>query len=462
MSLPLRVRLTLASGGATAAILAGLAAYVFLSLGVTTLRAVDDSLVSRADAVASSMGQQGVAFDSTPQGAHPDASAPIVQIVDANGVVLETTSNAGTTPLLPARKLSTLRAPLLSMSMLPDGRIGRIYAIRTNEESAPVTILVASSLSARTQTLHRLLLVLVIGCLGGLGLAMIVAWFLSGAALAPVERMRREAEAMSAAEPERRLSVPRERELRELGHTLNDMLERVEQARSTEQRLLDDASHELRTPLAILQGELDLARTKDRSREELEETVRLASQETHRLVRLAEDLLILARKREGRLPLELADISLKMVVHAACEGSRSRATEVGGQIVQQVVIDHVRADQARLRQVLDNLLDNALRASHSGGVILVSTRRENGWVSVSVEDNGPGFTPQMIDHVFDPFIRSNGIQHHWGDRDSSAGLGLSIVRAIADAHGGSAIAENRSEGGARVTILLPTNESSDP
>ena len=150
---------------------------------------------------------------------------------------------------------------------------------------------------------------ILLAAMAGLG------WVLAGAALRPVERLRAEAAALSLAEPARRLPVPETGdELQRLAETLNGMLDRVHESLERERRLVDEASHELRTPLGVVQAELDLALREPRSREELEAALRSITQETDRLRRLTEDLLVLARSDHGRIPVHRTDVDVSEIL----------------------------------------------------------------------------------------------------------------------------------------------------
>jgi signal transduction histidine kinase len=264
--------------------------------------------------------------------------------------------------------------------------------------------------------------------------------------------MRREAEAISVSEPGRRLPVPSTGdELARLGSTLNSMLDRLQASFDRERRFVDDASHELRTPLAVLKMELDLALSRNRSPEELVDALRSASEETDRLVRLAEDLLVLARADRGRLPLHREDVDLLELLARTCAAYEARARAAGIRIDIASPPGRASVDPARVRQALENLLDNALRHSPSGGVVEVRARVEGGAVHLGVEDSGTGFAPDFVARAFEPFARSE----FGANGEETAGLGLAIVRAIAEAHDGQVRAENRPEGGARLTMSLP-------
>jgi signal transduction histidine kinase len=266
-------------------------------------------------------------------------------------------------------------------------------------------------------------------------LAGIAAWVVAGAALAPVERMRRQVAGMSEEDIRGNMAVPRTRdELAHLAATMNDLLGRVRDARERERRFVAEAGHELRTPLAILRGELELANRPGRSREELTEAVTVAGEETDRLVRLAEDLLFLARGDAAGLDLRGEEVVLGEVVGRAVEASSGRAAERGVSIDIDVDPDSVAwVDADRLRQSIDNLLDNALQFSPSGGHVAVRAGVSEGRMRLEVVDDGPGFPIDFLPHAFERFARADESRA----QGRGSGLGLAIVASIASAHGGT-------------------------
>jgi two-component system OmpR family sensor kinase len=216
---------------------------------------------------------------------------------------------------------------------------------------------------------------------------------------------------------------------------------RLRAALERERVFVADASHELRTPLAILRAELELALREGRSREELEAAVRSAAEETDRLTRLAEDLLVIARADEGALPIRTTPLQATAVLgNVAARFPGARAAAADG-------ID-LQADPERLEQALGNLVDNALR--HGGTHVELEAERADGRVELHVRDDGPGFPPGLLDEAFERFTRGDAARGRGG-----AGLGLAIVDVIARAHGGEAGARNRPGGGADVWISVP-------
>jgi signal transduction histidine kinase len=452
--LPLRVRVTLASAVSTALILAALSFFVYGRLQAELVRASDSGLRANAEAIASQMGQHGSGgFDA------PDSVASasgFIQVLTPAGH-LRLSRGPWTRPVSVAA-LRTVRDPTFVWLPVAPGRPALRAFVQPTTEGRPLFVVVGSSMTDVSQTLGRLRLLLAVGDPAALALACLAAWLLAGAALRPVERMRREAAAISDSEPGRRLPVPGANdEVARLGRTLNSLLARLQGAVDREQRLLDDASHELRTPLSILKAELDLTLSRARPPEELEAALQSASEETDRLARLAEDLLVLSRARAGGLRIHRMPTCLAELVDRACAAHRARASERGARIECQAPAVQIRADPMRLRQALDNLLDNAIcHGPDAGGLIRVEAAVSGQVATVTIENAGPGFDDELLLRAFEPFVRGGDAERHPG-----AGLGLAIVRAVAQAHGGSATAEN-VPGGARLTMTLALDPRPHP
>jgi two-component system, OmpR family, sensor kinase len=235
---------------------------------------------------------------------------------------------------------------------------------------------------------------------------------------------------------------------------MNELLGRISQALERERRLIGDASHELRTPLTVLRTELELANLPGRSRAELAESVRHAAEEADRIARLADDLLLLARSDQGDPVIHPTVQPLAAVLTDAVTAANGRASARGANV--DLAVDQnlrIPIDADRLRQAVDNLLDNALRVSPPGGTIGVRAGRHDGVVVVDVIDDGPGFPPELLPHAFERFRRADPTRTR---SRGGAGLGLAIVDAIARGHHGHAEAANRPGGGAVVRLVLPS------
>jgi signal transduction histidine kinase len=225
------------------------------------------------------------------------------------------------------------------------------------------------------------------------------------------------------------------------------MLARIGDGLARERRFVADASHELRTPLALLKTELELALRRARTTEELESAIRAAAEDTERLSRIADDLLLLARAEQGRVPIKREAVDVADVLETVAERFRPRArleqrdlsVAPGDPLV-------VKGDRVLLEQALGNIVDNAF--SHGAGPITLSADRRNGSAELHVRDEGGGFAADFLARAFERFSR--------GQKTSTdgSGLGLAIVETIADAHEGHAHAANTNGGGADVWITL--------
>lgn len=462
--MPLRVRLALLFALATgmAVVVAGVA--FVLQLRVSVEASLDPGLRAQA-----------AELTDDPTGAdelEPVGKDAIVQVLTADGRVLRWSPAADAAPLLDPGERARAVDGEVSFTTDVRGKRTRVLATAVPHGAGPLLVVVGSGTDVADVAVERAEFAILVGGPAAVLLAGFGAWLLAGAALRPVERMRRQAAEISERDLDRRLDVPASRdEVAALGATMNAVLARLQEALHRERGFVADAGHELRTPLAILRAELELAARPGRSRAALVEAIERAGGEADRLIRLAEDLLLLARADNHQPFLRAEPLSLPDLLNAAVRGAQTAAADRGVTFALHVAPELcVDADPDRLRQAVDNLLDNATRHAPTGGVVEISvveigagevgaeagTGRNvsaaPGVVAVEVADRGPGFPPEFLDHAFERFHRAGSARSR---DDGGTGLGLSIVRAITRAHGGEAVAENRAGGGAAVTILLP-------
>jgi two-component system, OmpR family, sensor kinase len=454
--LPIRVRLALAFALAMAAVLTALGVVLYVRLGSSLDEGIDEGLEARL-ADASLLVRRG----ESPQVTAIDPEERFVQVFDGAGRVVATTPGIGVGAIFGASE----RARIEPGSVLRVERrkvagveaVGaRLFATAVDGPSGRRFVVVGSSLEDRDDALRGLLAQLLVVGPAALLLTSLLGYAIAAAALRPVESIRAEAAAISAAEPGRRLPVPPTRdEIARLAWTLNGMLERLESAFRRERGFIADASHELRTPLALLQAELELALRRPRSTEELELALRSAAAATNRLARLAEDLLVLARSDQGRLPLRRARVPVAEVVESVVDRFATSA-EASGRTIEVDVADQlaVSADALRLEQALGNLVANALE--HGEGAIRLSANSIDGRIELHVLDEGPGFPPSFVGRAFERFSSADEARSGGG-----AGLGLAIVKAIATAHGGFAEAANVPGRGADVWLSIPSEPGAD-
>ncbi len=452
MRLPLRLRLTLVFSVGMAIVLLGLGTYGYLQVSADLLASVDAGLRSRAQVLVDAASRAEAGNVAATDGTLIDPDEAFAQILEASGQIVDASSAVSGAPLLSPVEVGSVVDPTFITRQLDpqDDRI-RLLAVAVDGPPRRVVV-VGATLGDVTEATQRLLLVM--GTIGSLAILItaLAGWLLAGAALRPVEKMRREAAAVSASEPARRLLVPRTGdELSRLATTLNSMLDRLQEALERERRFVDDASHELRTPLATLRGEIDLALARRRDTSELEASLRSAREDVMRLQRLADDLLVMARLRGGRIPVHRVETSLAMLTERSVRTVEGEAAAAGVTIDVDASDETVEVDPERIEQALRNLLENAIRHTTHGGIVRINARRLDGFARFTVADSGPGFPEDLIATAFEPFTR--GEVEAAGP--TGAGLGLSIVRAVAEAHGGSASAENTPDG-ARLTLDVRT------
>jgi signal transduction histidine kinase len=431
--LPIRLRVTAAFAVAMAIVLAALGWFLYARLESHLTTALDTSLKVRADDLAALVRQGGSLSDEGSRLIEHGES--FAQVLDRRGRVADATRPLGRKPLLGAQS-DAVYASRPSVPGLDEP--ARLLATPVGRG----TLIVGATRQNDLDTLASFRDELLIAGPVALLLASLAGYFLAGLSLRQVESMRRRAAAISAETPGDRLPVPRTRdEVERLGTTLNEMLERLEGGLQRERDFVADAGHELRTPLALLRTELELALRQGRSEKELREALRASVEEVDRLAQLADDLLLIARYDRGRLPLRVEEVDAGSLLDSvatrfqwrADAASRALATDAPAGLA-------VRGDRLRLEQALGNLVDNALR--YGRGRVTLRAAGVNGQVELAVEDQGDGFAEEC----FERFHRAR----HEG---AGAGLGLAIVRVIAEAHGGRADVAD----GSRVRLLLPSS-----
>ena len=318
----------------------------------------------------------------------------------------------------------------------------------------PIAILqVATSLTVVDSARGNLLNVLFIAAIVSAGLAAFGSWLVLGRALAPLDTVTETAQAINRADDlSRRIpySGPETDEVGRLIQSFNQTLERLENLFTSQRRLLADVSHELRTPLTVIKGNVDLMR---RMHQLDDESLSSIDQEAGRLTRLVGGLLLLAQAESGKLTLDMKPVELDTLLLEVFQEMRVLA---GGKVrLRMGDIDQamVQGDRDRLKQVLLNLLGNAIQYTPHGGEVITSMAKIGEQVRVIVRDTGPGIPAEDLPFIFERFYRAEKSRTRGGT--SGFGLGLSIAHWIVENHGGSMEVESREGAGTTFAVWLP-------
>ena len=311
---------------------------------------------------------------------------------------------------------------------------------------APLDPVAAELLLVRRVILIALPLLLGIAGLGG--------YLLTARGLAPLRRMATQAREITGASLHKRLDIGNAAdEIVALSSSFNELLARLDQSFETMRRFVADASHELRTPLSVIRGEADVALARDRGAAEYKESLAIVLDESRRLTRLVDDLLNLARADSGHVKLQLQDFYFNDLLAECCRSLRAMAGAGGIELECAIAGDvPFRGDEELLRRLVMNLLDNAIRYTPAGGKVSAALKVAPSALEIRISDTGPGIHPEAAPHVFERFYRADEARSR---RNGGFGLGLSIVKWVAEAHRGAVQLASQPEAGAVFTVTLP-------
>ncbi len=419
--------------------------------GVVLVVLLRDSLTDqvRTTAELRAIDVAGVLESGTP----PDALAVndddelLIQVVDGSGSVVASSENVEGEP--PVVDVLPGSSQVLADTPVDDGHSFLVVAVEADAPDGRFVVLVGRSTELVSESTGLVVTALVAGLPLLLLLVGAMTWRVVGRTLAPVDAIRREVDEVSATEMHRRVPADAaDREIAELGSTMNRMLDRLQLAQERQRRFVSDASHELRSPVAAIRqhAEVVLAHPDQTSAAELAEIV-LA--EDLRVQHLVEDLLLLARADEGTLPTSRRPIDLDDVVFE--EAQRLRNTARLRVDVSKVSAGRVDGEASHLRRVLRNLADNAAR--HAVSTVRFSVADDGTTVTVTVEDDGAGVSADEHHRIFERFVRLDEARAR---DDGGSGLGLAIVAEIVAAHEGTVTVGDCDLGGARFDLRLPT------
>ena len=367
----------------------------------------------------------------------PESNDRFIRITRADGTMVYSSGAPrnesfapGQVPALPpgiaasgARKVSLGSGALLSAAVPATAADGTRYRVEVGTSAAPLEA-----------TLRRLLVTLAVGLPLAVAVAVAGGFMLVRRALDPVERIARKAEQITQHNPSERLPrVHSGDELERLSVSLNNMISRLQEAIDGSKQFVADASHELRTPLTVMRGELEsLAQDRQLGRE-TRETLGSVLEEVERLAKIVESLFALSRLDAGEVSAEWRRFDLAELAATTAEQMSLLATDKNVRVACQSLPGvMVEGDPARLKQVIVNLLDNAIKYTPGGGRVRLSVRREQGFAILEVADDGIGIPAEALPHVFKRFFRVDTSRSR---EQGGAGLGLAIVKSICTAHG---------------------------
>jgi heavy metal sensor kinase len=473
-----RARLALWYAGAFALFLALLAVGAYVFLARATLARTDEYLVETADALAGDV--EGATDEGLPDSTAIAEAFREFHFRDLAVALYEGTTGAALA-LSPAQARIDQRgtavdaSPALAELVRRSQDEGETYVTRNSGDGderllatpfllgeRPLVIVVSRSLAAHEQVLREARYTLLLAIPVALSLATAGGYVLARKSLQPVVAMSEQAARIGASTLEERLPVvnPRD-ELGRLASVFNDLLGRLARSFEQQRQFMADASHELRTPVAIISGEAELTLSREqRTSEEYRSALSGIGEETRRLAKIVDDCFLLAHADAGDRPLlleelyvdELADECVRAVRTLAARKSVDVELATDGELP-------FRGDQALLRRMLINLLDNAIKYTPSGGRVRVAASRLRDQYHLTVADNGPGIPVEARQRLFERFFRVQRARVAEGSDGGGAGLGLAIARWIAEKHGGRLELARSDESGSEFEITLPRQSS---
>jgi heavy metal sensor kinase len=462
----IRLRLTLWYTLILSFLLGGLGFIVVNTFAATLQDNADrtlDDTAAQVFAVASASAVLGEVRINVPVEADVFRTAGLyLQVIDPSGQIVRKSAGLGDYDLpLDAQSLQSPDA--MTTHLRRDVYIGPAHLrvltapIRFTPDQFLGYLQVGLSLQANDEALGQLRRILVLGGMVGLVLAGVGGAFLARQALRPIDTITHTAIAITdAGDLSRRIPAPDTLdEVGRLANTFNRMLDRLETLFRSQQQFTADVSHELRTPLTTIRGNVDLMR---RTRAADDASLDAIQSEADRLTRLVSDLLLLAQADSG-LPVRREPVSLDTLMLEVYRQISVIANGVNVHIGEEDSVT-VTGDPDRLKQLLLNLSDNAVRYTPAGGHVTLSLRRDQGWAQFSVSDTGPGISPEHLPHIFDRFYRIDKARSRResgtvGALSGGAGLGLSIARWIVKSHGGRIDVHSEVGKGTTFSVWLP-------
>jgi heavy metal sensor kinase len=349
-----------------------------------------------------------------------------------------------------------------TISTFPDGSTALLGGTTINVKGQSYFVAIAASLSNVRSIQRRLLGTLLLSIPIAILLALVGGAVLANRAIEPLDRVTGTAQRISADHLGERIELARgDVELQRLAEAFNQMLQRLDQSFKQIRQFTADASHELRTPVAILMGETELAVNDLLDHEECKAALRSRREELQRMAQIVDDLLVLSQFDHGEQTLQVKPLDFSDLVIEVCEQQRKQAKSKGVTLeLTETVPVNIEGDSSRLRQMVRNVLDNAIKYTPAGGRVTVELDHSNGnEFRLSISDTGIGIPVAALPHIFDRFYRVDQARTRG---EGGSGLGLSIVKQIIEAHGGRVSVESDIGMGTVMTLTLPNGKLAAP
>jgi heavy metal sensor kinase len=455
----IRARIALYTGALSLVVVICLGLFLYSSLRAQLYQSTDNTLRIRADQLLDSIDfrDEQIQFDPEdipPVSLRDDEAA---HLISPSGVVLDSIGDEfapqAATSENEASRFLTIRFWEGDPEDKSEYEMVRLLITPVIQDGDLVAYLqVGHDLSYVQEAVGRLLQLLLLAGPVMVGIAAAGGYWLTGQALAPIEKVRGQAASIQAEGLSQRLDLAKTNdEVERLTLTFNEMLDRLEQSFLRQRRFTADASHELRTPLAIIRGEIDVALERPRSFVEYVETLQSVGAEADRMTRLVNELLLLARSDSGELRLEMLPFDLADLLRLMVEQIQPKAREMGTRIHADLPPSlPIVGDKDRLMELFLNIIENALLHA-PGSLIEVQAQPDGEQIVVTIADTGPGITAEHLPHIFDRFYRVDPVREH---SYRGSGLGLAIAQEIAQAHQGRITVESTPGKGTTFTVHL--------
>ena len=447
----LRLRLTILYTLLFALLIGLFGTIVYLQTSSQLYSSVDDTLKTRADRIISET-------DTDPSGA-VQADQSVLDEIGSPGVYVEIlrrgsppvrSSNLSSSLPVPTRRALTSAVASYETHHTSNGE--RVRVLYQDLPSAGGRLLVARSLHPTDAALDRIRVILIGGGIAFLIVANVLAYVVAALALRPIRQATGTASEIEAtADFSRRIKGETQPgEVGELVLTMNELIAKVETTLDAHRAFLADSSHELRRPLAVLRGNLEVLGSPSLPADERQAIIAETDEESRRMSRILADLLLLSQV-DSRLILQLAPLNLSELAASVAEHERQRFPERDITVESEKDAVRISADEQRVRQILENLVENAARYSTPGTPIEIVVQCNGRFAIAEVRDHGPGMSEDETKHAFERFFRGSRSRRQHAD---GSGLGLAIVRHIAEAHGGG-VALMSTPAGTTVKVELP-------